>query len=219
MLSGIKSGLFQKKAVLIKFVMMLGLVNMFYGAAWAADYKILAFGDSLTAGYGLDQNKGFTAQLQTALNEELDGRTVKVLNGGVSGDTTQGGLARLNWALADNPDLVIVELGANDGLRGLDPQLTRQNLDQILAGLKQRGVKILLAGMMAPPNLGAEYGRDFNAIYPDLAKKHDVALYPFFLDGVAGMAQLNQDDGIHPNAQGVAIIVERLVPYIKKVMD
>jgi len=192
---------------------------MFYGAALAADYKILALGDSLTAGYGLDQDKGFTAQLQTVLNAELDGRTVKVLNGGVSGDTTQGGLARLNWALADNPDLVIVELGANDGLRGLDPQLTRKNLDQILAQLKKRSVKILLAGMMAPPNLGAQYGNDFNAIYPELAKKHDVALYPFFLDGVAGMAHLNQDDGIHPNAQGVAIIVERLVPYIKKVMD
>jgi len=192
---------------------------MFYGAALASDYKILALGDSLTAGYGLDQNKGFTAQLQTALNAELDGRTVKVLNAGVSGDTTQGGLARLNWALADDPDLVIVELGANDGLRGLDPQLTRQNLDHILAQLKKRGVKILLAGMMAPPNLGAQYGNDFNAIYPDLAKKHDVALYPFFLDGVAGMAHLNQDDGIHPNAQGVAIIVERLVPHIKKVMD
>lgn len=192
---------------------------MFYGTALAADYKILALGDSLTAGYGLDQDKGFTAQLQTALNAELDGRTVKVLNAGVSGDTTQGGLARLNWALADNPDLVILELGANDGLRGLDPKLTRKNLDQILAQLKKQGVKILLAGMMAPPNLGAQYGNDFNAIYPDLAKKHDVALYPFFLDGVAGMAHLNQDDGIHPNAQGVAIIVDRLVPHIKKVMD
>ncbi len=187
--------------------------------AWADDFKILALGDSLTAGYGLDQNQGFTVQLQQSLNHNFPDQDIKVINGGVSGDTTKGGLARLNWALVDNPDMVIVELGANDGLRGLDPKLTEKNLDGILQNLKDRGVKVLLAGMLAPPNLGPDYGQEFNSIYPRLAKKHEVALYPFFLEGVAGIADLNQEDGIHPNAEGVAIIVERLLPHIEKVMN
>lgn len=187
--------------------------------AWADDFKILALGDSLTAGYGLDQNQGFTVQLQQSLNHNFPDQDIKVMNGGVSGDTTKGGLARLNWALVDNPDMVIVELGANDGLRGLDPKLTEKNLNGILQNLKDRGMKVLLTGMLAPPNLGGDYGREFNSIYPRLAKKHGVALYPFFLEGVAGIADLNQEDGIHPNADGVAIIVERLLPHIKKVMN
>lgn len=187
--------------------------------AWADEFKILALGDSLTAGYGLDQNQGFVIQLQQSLNHNFPDQDIKVINGGVSGDTTTGGLARLNWALVDNPDMVIVELGANDGLRALDPKLTEKNLDDILQNLKDRGVKVLLAGMLAPPNLGADYAQEFNSIYPRLAKKHDVALYPFFLEGVAGIPDLNQDDGIHPNADGVAIIVERLLPHIKKVMN
>lgn len=187
--------------------------------AWADDFKILALGDSLTAGYGLDQNQGFTVQLQQSLNHNFPDQDIKVMNGGVSGDTTKGGLARLNWALVDNPDMVIVELGANDGLRGLDPKLTEKNLDSILQNLKDRGMKVLLTGMLAPPNLGGDYGQEFNSIYPRLAKKHGVALYPFFLEGVAGIADLNQEDGIHPNADGVAIIVERLLPHIKKVMN
>ncbi|GGF54133.1 arylesterase [Terasakiella brassicae] len=214
-----KQGLFSIKTVLIRFVLIFGLVNMVSVHAWADDFKILALGDSLTAGYGLDQNQGFTVQLQQSLNHNFPDRDIKVMNGGVSGDTTKGGLARLNWALVDNPDMVIVELGANDGLRGLDPKLTEKNLDGILQNLKDRGMKVLLTGMLAPPNLGGDYGQEFNAIYPRLAKKHGVALYPFFLEGVAGIADLNQEDGIHPNADGVAIIVERLLPHIKKVMN
>jgi acyl-CoA thioesterase-1 len=214
-----KQGLFSIKTVLIRFVLIFGLVNMVSINAWADEFKILALGDSLTAGYGLDQNQGFVIQLQQSLNHNFPDQDIKVINGGVSGDTTTGGLARLNWALVDNPDMVIVELGANDGLRALDPKLTEKSLDDILQNLKDRGVKVLLAGMLAPPNLGADYAQEFNSIYPRLAKKHDVALYPFFLEGVAGIPDLNQDDGIHPNADGVAIIVERLLPHITKVMN
>lgn len=193
------------------------LVNLYTGTALAQTTKILALGDSLTAGYGLTQGAGFTDQLQKALRDQ--GHDVAVINAGVSGDTTQGGLARLDWSLADNPDMVIVELGANDGLRGLDPQLTKDNLDQILAKLRSRGVKILLAGMLAPPNMGQEYGQEFNDLYPTLAKKHGVSLYPFFLDGVAGVPTLNQDDGIHPTKDGVTIIVDRILPYVLKVLN
>lgn len=193
------------------------LVNLYTGTALAQTTKILALGDSLTAGYGLAQGAGFTDQLQKALRDQ--GHDVAVINAGVSGDTTQGGLARLDWSLADNPHMVIVELGANDGLRGLDPQLTKDNLDQILTKLRSRGVKILLAGMLAPPNMGQEYGQEFNDLYPTLAKKHGVSLYPFFLDGVAGVPALNQDDGIHPTKDGVTIIVDRILPYVLKVLN
>ena len=175
--------------------------------------QILALGDSLTAGYGLAPEDGFIAQLQRALDDA--GLAARVLDGGVSGDTTAGGLARLDWALADNPDAVILELGANDGLRGLDPAATRANLDAMLTRLGQAGKAVLLAGMLAPPNLGPEYGAEFNRIYPELAAAHGVALYPFFLDGVAADPALNQDDGIHPNADGVRIIVERLLPSLR----
>lgn len=179
--------------------------------------KILALGDSLTAGYRLDQGDGFAEQLEARLREM--GRDIKVINAGVSGDTTKGGLARLGWALADQPDMVIVELGANDALRGIDPALTKDHLDQILTQLKEKQIKVLLAGMLAPPNLGADYGARFNPIYPALAKKHKVALYPFFLEGVAGDPKLNLDDGIHPTKEGIAIIVDRMLPYILKVID
>jgi len=142
-----------------------------------------------------------------------------VLNAGNSGDTTAGGLARIDWALADDPDAVILELGANDGLRGLDPQATYDNLDAILAKLTGEGLPVLLAGMLAPPNLGREYGEDFNAVYPRLAKQHDVPLYPFFLDGVAANPALNQGDGIHPNAAGVAEIVARIKPHVVRLLE
>ena len=175
--------------------------------------RILAIGDSLTAGYGLRQGDGFTAQLQTVLRQQ--GFDVDILNAGVSGDTTTGGLARLDWALADEPDAVILELGANDGLRGIDPALTRANLGAMLVKLKQKNLPVLLAGMYAPVNLGPEYGNAFNSIYPELAAEHDVALYPFFLDGVATIAALNQDDGIHPTQEGTAVIVEKILPYVK----
>jgi len=183
------------------------------GTAGGAELRILALGDSLTAGYGLAPEDGFVAQLQRALDDA--GLDVQVLDGGVSGDTTAGGLARLDWALADAPDAVILELGANDGLRGLDPAATRANLDAMLTRLGQAGKPVLLTGMLAPPNLGPEYGAEFNRIYPELAEAHGVALYPFFLDGVAAEPALNQDDGIHPNAEGVRIIVERLLPRLR----
>jgi acyl-CoA thioesterase-1 len=186
------------------------------GAASSPKLRILALGDSLTAGYGLAPEDGFVAQLQRAL--DAAGLDVQVLDGGVSGDTTAGGLARLDWALADDPDAVILELGANDGLRGLDPAATRANLDAMLTRLGQAGKAVLLAGMLAPPNLGPEYGAEFNRIYPELAAAHGVTLYPFFLDGVAAEPSLNQDDGIHPNADGVRIIVERLMPRLRELI-
>lgn len=182
-------------------------------AAVAEPVRLLALGDSLTAGYGLAPEEGFASRLQAALRER--GHEVEVIDAGVSGDTTAGGLARLDWALADAPDLVLVELGANDGLRGIDPGSTRGNLDAILGRLEERGIPVLLAGMYAPPNLGPDFGRRFNAIYPELAEKYDVPLYPFFLDGVAAQPALNQPDGLHPNAAGVRVVVERILPYLE----
>ncbi len=179
--------------------------------------RIAVLGDSLTAGYGLPVGDAFPSRLEAALR--ADGFAVEVLSAGVSGDTTAGGRARLDWVLADRPDAVIVELGANDGLRGIDPEATFANLDAIVARLKAERVVVLLAGMRAPPNLGREYGVAFNDIDPRLAAKHDVALYPFFLDGVAARPELNQADGIHPNALGVAVIVERIAPYVKRLLD
>ncbi len=181
-------------------------------ATAVAEQTIIAFGDSLTAGYGLPQPDSFPAQLERYL--EAAGHPVKIVNAGVSGDTTAGGRARLAWTLAEPADLVIVELGANDGLRGIDPAETRRNLDAILTELGQREIKVLLAGMLAPPNLGGDYGADFNGLFPELAEKHDVMLYPFFLDGVAARPDLNQADGIHPNAAGVEIIVNGIGPYV-----
>jgi acyl-CoA thioesterase-1 len=178
--------------------------------------KLLALGDSLTAGYGLPSDQSFTAQLQAGLTAQ--GLAVTVVNGGVSGDTSAGGLARLDWLLADRPDYVIVELGANDGLRGLDPQVTYDNLDALLTRLGQRKIPVLLAGMVAPPNLGREYGTQFNAVFPRLAEKHKVLFYPFFLDGVADDSALNQGDFMHPNAKGVAVIVTRMMPIVKKLI-
>lgn len=180
--------------------------------AAAEPIRVMAFGDSLTHGYGLAPGETFPEQLEAALRD--DGFDVTVLNAGNSGDTTAGGLARLDWALADDPDAVILELGANDGLRGLDPEATYANLDAMLAKLLNAGVPVLLAGMLAPPNLGREYGEAFNAIYPRLAAEHGVPLYPFFLEGVAAQRALNQGDGIHPNAKGVAEIVAGIKPYV-----
>ncbi|UEM04034.1 arylesterase [Skermanella rosea] len=186
-------------------------------AAAAEPVRILALGDSLTAGYGLPEQDGFTARLQRALRDK--GYQADVINAGVSGDTTAGGRARLEWALADQPQAVVVALGANDGLRGIDPASTRENLDAILATLKEREVPTLLAGMYAPPNLGRDYGERFNAIYPELAAKYDVPLYPFFLEGVALDRKLNQEDGMHPNAQGVAIMVDGILPHLTGLLD
>lgn len=182
----------------------------------AGAIRLLVLGDSLSAGYGLPANEAFPAQLERALRAK--GHNVNVINAGVSGDTSAGGRARLDWSLADNPQAAIVELGANDGLRGIDPKSTVENLDAIVAALKAKQVSTLLAGMFAPPNLGAAYGKEFNAIYPSLAQKHGVALYPFFLDGVAAEKGLNQADGMHPNAKGVAVIVERILPAVEKLL-
>jgi acyl-CoA thioesterase-1 len=183
----------------------------------SAETLVLALGDSLTAGYGLAADQAFPAKLQAALRNR--GLAVRVINAGVSGDTSAGGRARLNWSLADKPAAAIIELGANDAMRGLDPDATRGNLDAIIAELKKRGIAVLLAGMLAPPNLGPEYEARFNAIYPDLAAKHGVLFYPFFLDGVAAVPELNQTDGIHPTAAGVDIIVEGLLPLARELLE
>ena len=177
---------------------------------------IVAFGDSLSAGYGLEDDDSFPVQLERALQAE--GLNAKVINSGVSGDTTAGGRARLAWSLPPDADLVILELGANDGLRGIDPAETRANLDAMLRELASRDTEVLFTGMMAPPNLGREYGAAFNSLFPDLAEIHDVVFYPFFLDGLAAEKDLNQPDGIHPNADGVARIVDRIKPYVLKAL-
>ena len=176
------------------------------------ELRILMLGDSLTAGYGLASRDALPARLEAALRGR--GLDTRVINAGVSGDTTAGGLARLEWALADRPHAVIVALGANDALRAIDPEVSSTNLDRLLATLAERRLPVLLAGMMAPRNLGREYGEHFDAIYPELAARHGVALYPFLLDGVATVAALNQADGIHPNPAGVDAIVERILPSV-----
>lgn len=194
-------------AVVMAFYLLLA------SPAPAADPPVIvAFGDSLTAGFSLENVDSFPVQLARSLI--ATGVTANVINAGVSGDTTAGGRARLAWSVPDDADLVILELGANDGLRGLDPTATEANLDAMLQALAARGTKVLLTGMLAPPNLGREYGVAFNAVFPRLAAKHQVVFYPFFLDGVASETGLNQRDGLHPNAEGVARIVDRITPYV-----
>jgi acyl-CoA thioesterase I len=178
--------------------------------------NIVAFGDSLTAGYGLAANEAFPAQLQRALSAK--GLAVNVVNAGVSGDTTAGGLARIDWSVPDGTDAVILELGANDALRGFDPAVTRKALDTMLRRLQERKIAVLLCGMVAPPNMGAEYGRAFNAIFPDLAAQTGAILYPFFLTGVAADPKLNQRDGLHPTAAGVAVIVDHILPQVEELI-
>ena len=180
---------------------------------------VLAFGDSLTAGYGLDSGLGFAPQLQATLRRH--GIAAEVVDGGVSGDTSEAGKARIGWTidgLPRKPDLVILELGANDMLRGLDPALTRVNLDSILGELDRRGIKVLVAGMRAAPNLDPAYVSKFEAIYPDLAKKHGAALHPFFLEGVAGRQAMVQQDGMHPTFSGVKRIVTGIWPAVKRAL-
>ncbi len=178
-----------------------------------AGVTIVALGDSLTAGYGLPPGQGFAGQLQGALRAR--GYDISIIDAGVSGDTSTGGLARVDWSVPADADAVIVELGANDALRGLDPSVTRQALGDIVRRLKGRGQAVLLAGMRAPPNLGDDYAAQFDAIYPELAAQEEVLLYPFFLDGVAANPALNQADGIHPNAAGVARIVDKILPSVE----
>lgn len=182
----------------------------------AAQIRLLAFGDSLSAGYGLAAGDGFTGQLEAALRDA--GLDVEVVNGGVSGDTTAGGLARLDWMLSDRPDAVIVELGANDGMRGFDPVDIQANLDAILNILAGKNIPVLLAGMLAPPNLGREYGAAYKGLFIRLADDYRVVFYPFFLAGVAGDRALNQADAIHPNKAGVAEIIRRILPSVKMLL-
>lgn len=193
------------------------LTAIWTGPASAQDKIVLAaFGDSLSAGYQLPPEAAFPVQLQQALTAR--GLDVEVLNAAVSGDTTSGGLARLDWSIGEQVDGVIYELGANDALRGVDPVLTREAVDAALARFAERNIPVLVAGMLAPPNLGADYGRAFNAIFPELAQKYDTGFYPFFLDGVAGDPALNLSDRLHPTAEGVAIIVERILPQVEALL-
>jgi acyl-CoA thioesterase-1 len=185
----------------------------FSAPAAAEPAKIVAFGDSLMAGYQLAPGESFPEKLEAALRQR--GHDVVIANAGVSGDTTSGGLARLDWSVPDDTDLVILELGANDMLRGVSPDITRRNLDAMIARLDGRGIDVLLAGMVAAPNLGPDYAEAFNPIYPELAKQYDLPLYPFFLDGVAAQASLQLEDGMHPNAAGVDRMVEGILPMVE----
>ncbi|HEY0328141.1 MAG TPA: arylesterase [Rhodopseudomonas sp.] len=179
----------------------------------AKPIKLVVLGDSLSAGYGLPAAAAFPARLQKALQD--NGVATEMVNAGVSGDTASGGLARLDWSIPPDTEAVIVELGANDALRGTDPKVTRDALDQIVKRLKARNIAVLLCGMYAPPNYGTQYAAQFNAIYPELAKAYQLPLYPFFLDGVASIAKLNQADGLHPTAEGVDIVVKNILPSVQ----
>ena len=195
------------------------LLALWLGTAWGAEEptRLLILGDSLSAGLGLPEDESFPSRLGAAL--EARDHAVTIINAGVSGDTSAGGRARLDWVLADNPDAVILALGANDGLRGIDPAETRKNLTAILETLRERKLPVLILGMLAPPNLGKDYGEDFNAIYPELAEEYDALLYPFMLEGVAANPELNQPDGIHPNEAGVAVMVENITPLAEQLLE
>ena len=205
---------FKLKKVLRFFI--LGLLTSSFTApslTHADTKRLMIFGDSLVAGYGLPAEEGFTGQLQTRFEDEA--MTIEVINAGVSGDTSAGGLARLDWSLAEKPDYILIVLGGNDLLRGINPANTRQNLDQILARLQALGVQTFLAGMLAPVNLGPKYGAEFNPIYPELAEKYNTGFYAFFLKDVALVPKLNQRDGLHPNAEGVAKIIDQMMPILR----
>lgn len=222
----INSFLYKRRGLLMALLALLPALaspSAFGSSASVADQphqtrQIIVFGDSLTAGYGLPPEQAFPVQLQKAI--QALGTDVKVINAGVSGDTTASALARLEWSLAGvESGLVIVELGGNDALRGLPPAATQDNLDRIITMIKAKGLTVLLTGMLAPPNMGDEYAAAFNAVFPAVAEKHQVAFDPFFLEGVAGVTALNQNDGIHPNAAGVEIIARRLAPVVIKALE
>ncbi|PYB74064.1 arylesterase [Rhizobium wuzhouense] len=198
------------KAALLHFAVILMATLAGVTASLAEPLKLVGFGDSLMAGYQLPQDDALPAQLQR--NLVAKGHDVVITNAGVSGDTTSGGLARVDWSVPDGTDGVILELGANDALRGIPPEQTARNLDQIITRLKARNIPVLLIGMLAPPNMGIDYAERFNAIYPDLAKKYDLPLYPFVLDGVITERKLLLEDGMHPNTEGLAVMAERMLP-------
>ncbi len=199
------------------------IITLLCAGVAQAQQRVVAFGDSLTAGFGLPVEEGFVPQLEAWL--QAQGADVVVVNAGVSGDTTSGGLARVDWVLGEGADLVILELGANDMLRGVAPSVARANLDAILADITGRGIKVLVAGMLAPPNYGVEYRAEFDAIFPELAQKYGAALYPFFLmglgqaDGLMAFYALLQSDGMHPNAEGVKLIVEDIGPMVLEALN
>jgi acyl-CoA thioesterase-1 len=198
---------------MVMIVLMVAFSVPLPAAATERPVKIVALGDSLTAGYQLPREAAFPARLEAALAAK--GYAVEIANAGVSGDTASGGFARLDWSVPDGTEAVIVELGANDMLRGIDPAVTRKAIEGILARLKERGIPVLLAGMRAPPNYGGDYVHAFESIYPDLAAKYGAALYPFFLDGIVADRALNQADGLHPTAAGVDRIVAGILPKVE----
>lgn len=200
-------------AGVLGLVAWLGLVP---AVAQERTLRIVAFGDSLTAGYGLPASESFPAQLQAVLRER--GHRVEIANAGVSGDTTAGGRERLDWSVPDGTDAVILALGANDALRGLDPRRAEAALDDMIGRLKRRNIAVLLVGMYAPRTLGPDYVAAFDGLYPRLARKHEVPLYPFFLEGVALDRTLNLADGIHPNARGVAVMVRGILPLVEQLI-
>jgi acyl-CoA thioesterase-1 len=208
--------LVQTFAIVAAAVFIAGVAARSAGAA-DRPVKIVAFGDSLTAGYGLPAAAAFPTRLERALKAK--GLAAEVANAGVSGDTSTGGAARLDWSVPEGTEAVILELGANDMLRGIDPKVTRDALETIVRRLSERRIPVLLAGMMAAPNLGADYVRSFDAIYPELAAKYGLLLYPFFLDKVAGKGALNQRDGLHPTAEGVDAIVAGILPKAAQLVE
>lgn len=204
------------------FVVTIACIAMWLAAAQGGrandvrPVKIVVLGDSLTAGFGLPAAAAFPARLAVALKAR--GVEAKITNAGVSGDTASGGLARVDWSVPEGTEAVILELGANDALRGIDPKVTQVALDRLLRHLNERGIAVLLCGMRAPRNMGPDYARAFDAIFPALARAHDVVFYAFFLDGVATDPKLNQNDGMHPNAAGVEVIVKRLLPQVEELI-
>lgn len=209
--------MFAHLLVLGMFLIMSGTTSAQAPAAVPAKpIKMVVLGDSLSAGFGLSGPAAFPARLQKALKAK--GIAVEMINAGVSGDTASGGRDRLDWSVPEGTEAVILELGANDALRGTDPKVTRSALTDILTRLKARGIAVLLCGMVAPPNYGSDYSARFNAIYPDLAKSFGVPLYPFFLEGVATEAKLNQADGLHPTAEGIDVIVKNILPAVEALL-
>jgi acyl-CoA thioesterase-1 len=214
LLAGFSLARFSKAMILgIGAAVLLMAVPAWPEAAASKPIKLVVLGDSLSAGHGLPAEAAFPVRLQKALKDK--GLDVDIVNAGVSGDTTSGGLERLDWSVPEGTGAVILELGANDALRGLNPKIPRAALEQILTRLRARHISVLLCGMLAPRNYGPDYSAQFDAIYPDLAKAYGVQLYPFFLQGVAGDARLNQADGIHPTAEGVDVIVKAILPSVE----
>lgn len=203
-----------RKAILLALLVipMLGVANLH-----AEPVRLVVFGDSLSAGYGLPPGEDFVTKLYDKLGET--DQNLVINNAGVSGDTSSAGLARIDWSVPDGTDGVLLELGANDMLRGLDPTVTAEAMEGMVKRLQERGIAVLLIGMRAAPNLGPEYVAAFDAIYPDLARRYDLIFYPFFLEGVAAQRHLNQDDTIHPNEAGVAVIVDNIAPTVVEFID